>query len=86
MDLVQKFHLAAEATNIQMSGGMEVKRKYPIVFADKNIHPTFGVMVTLMLSLVGNSVAVCPLPQPIPSPSPTRTFLTQIRKKRPINL
>jgi hypothetical protein len=45
-----------------MTGGMEVNKKYPIVFADKNFHPIFEAMVTLILGLVGNSVAVCPLP------------------------
>jgi hypothetical protein len=62
MDLIHKFRLAAEATDIEMTGGMEVNKKYPIVLADKNFHPTFGPMVTLILSLVGTSVAVCPLP------------------------
>jgi hypothetical protein len=45
-----------------MEGGMEVNRTYRILFVDTNFHPIFGVMVTLVLGLLGDSVAVCPLP------------------------
>jgi hypothetical protein len=46
-----------------MEGGMEVNRTYRILFADTAFHPIFGVTVTLVLGLLGDSVAVCPLPQ-----------------------
>jgi hypothetical protein len=36
--------------------------KIPIVFCDGNFHPTFGFMVTVILGLSGENVAVCPLP------------------------
>jgi hypothetical protein len=62
MDLIQKFRAAASVSDIKMEGGMEANKTYRILFADTNFHPIFGVMVTLVLGLLGDSVAVCPLP------------------------
>jgi hypothetical protein len=62
MDLIEKFRAAAEVTDIQMQGGMEVNKTYKIVFADTNFHPIFGMRVTLILGLLGDNVGVCPLP------------------------
>jgi hypothetical protein len=62
MDLVDKFQLAAEACNVQMSGGMEVNKSYAIVFCDRSFHPTFGFMFTLILGVLGSAIAVCPMP------------------------
>jgi hypothetical protein len=42
--------------------GMEVNKKYPILFADQNFHSVFGFLVTLILGLSGESIAACPLP------------------------
>jgi hypothetical protein len=62
MDLIQKFRGAAAVTDIQMSGGMEINKTYRILCADSSFHPIFGRMVTLVLGLLGDSVAVCALP------------------------
>jgi hypothetical protein len=62
MDLIQKFWAAASVSHIKMEGGMEVDKTHRILRADTNFHPIFGVTVTLILGLLGDSVAVCPLP------------------------
>jgi hypothetical protein len=61
MTLFQKFRQAAQSSNIEMPG-MEVNKKYPNLFADTNSHSIFGFMVTLILGLIGDYIAVCPLP------------------------
>jgi hypothetical protein len=61
MNLIQKFHQVSTTLNIEMRG-MEVNKRYPIVFADRNFHSTFGFLVVLILGLSGENVAVCPLP------------------------
>jgi hypothetical protein len=61
MALIQKFRQAEETTCFEMPG-MEVNKKYPILFTDTNSHSTFGFTVTLILGLIGEDVAVCPLP------------------------
>jgi hypothetical protein len=61
MDLTQKFHQVSTTSNIEMPG-MEVNKRYQIVFADRNFHSTFGFLVTPILGLSGENIAVCPLP------------------------
>jgi hypothetical protein len=61
MSLIQKFRQAAESSTIEMPG-MSVNKRYPIVYCDRNFHPTFGFLVKLILGLSGENVAVCPLP------------------------
>jgi hypothetical protein len=62
MDLIEKFRAAAEATDVKMEGGMEINKTYRILCADTTSHPIFGMKVTLILGLLGDSIAVCPLP------------------------
>jgi hypothetical protein len=56
-------------------------RRYRILCAETNFHPLFGVTVTLVLGLLGDSVAVCPLP-----PAYSMTFseqdITDINSKK----
>jgi hypothetical protein len=68
MDLTQRFRRASGTSNIEMPG-MEVYKKYAIVFADRNFHSIFGFLVVPILVLSGENVAVCPLHIPGHSPS-----------------
>jgi hypothetical protein len=61
MTLIQKSRGTAESTSFEMPG-MEVNKKYPILFADTNSRSTFGFLVTLILGLIGDNIAVCLLP------------------------
>jgi hypothetical protein len=61
MTLIQKFQQISEIVKIEMPG-MEVNKKYPILFADQNFHSVFGFLVTLILGLSGTSIAAIPLP------------------------
>jgi hypothetical protein len=81
MDLIEKFRAAAEVSDIQMHGGMEVNKTYRIVCADTNFHPFFGMRVTLILGLLGDNIAVCPLPLAY-SMAFTAQDITDINSKR----